>query len=191
MRNFLTALVLIALPTVANGQALGVRMGDPVNKYAGKWSSEGVYEIRVPEPNSEFESYLAFATPSAGICKVVAVGKTHKNDDYGTGVRAAYEVLRAALTARYGRNKSFDFLRSGALWDEPREWVWSIYKDERTLSTFWDAEEQSTLPSSLQAVALEVNSARPTSGAYLSLGYEFSNMASCKGALTARDNRGL
>jgi len=192
MRRLLTLALLCVASTKLDAQAFGVNMGDPVSKYGGKLTQHGKhqYRITVPLPNKEFESYLAYATPETGICKVSGIGRNYENDDYGTDVRVAYGNLRAALTAKYGNAKSFDFIVSGALWDEPREFVWSILKDERSISSYWDRDEGSNIPPNIAIIGLRVKavSSRAT---YISLGYEFTNMDRCEAIARSSENRGL
>jgi hypothetical protein len=185
-------LAAVAIPGIAHSQAFGVQMGAPVSRYGGKLleGSKFSFEIRVPEPNSEFESYVAIATPQTGICKVTGLGVTHQNDDYGTDTRAAYDRLRDALTKRYGTNKSFDFIKYGALWNEPREWVWSIYKKERTLSAYWDKDERSSLPQSVSIIGLHAK-AVSSSAPYITLNYEFANMDTCSSLMGVQNEKGL
>ena len=168
-------------------------MGAPAARYSGKLVSGSAfqYEIQVPSPNGEFEFYSAVAAPGTGICKVAGVGRTHRNDDYGVEVRNAFSNLTALLDEKYGKAQQFDFIRTGALWNEPREWVWSVYKHERTLASFWTLERGSPLPLNVEAVALEAKSVNPSSGAYLTLSYEFSNFRKCKEIMDRADDTGL
>lgn len=192
MIKMLIVLAAMAAPAVASAQAFGVKMGSPASAYNGKQrDNPGFYEVTPPEPHAEFETYMAVATPETGICKVVALGRTHRNDGYGSSVRSSFNSLSAALTTRYGQSETFDFLRRGAIWDEPREWVWSIYKKERELSSYWTSGRNASLPPSIQAVELTTKSVSPSSGAYLSLAYEFSNFGECKRVMEAQGSRGL
>jgi hypothetical protein len=177
----------------AQAQAFGVEMGAPVSRYEGSNVAQSPYyfRIKVPQPNAEFETYAATATPETGICKVSALGKTYHNDDYGTGARTAFDRLASALAAKYGSPQKFDFLRVGALWDKPREWVWSIYKNERTLAAFWTTEMGSALPQDVEGIRLDARSVNAASGAYVTLAYEFSNFPACKKVMDRSDNNGL
>ena len=188
-------LLCLSSSTALHAQAFGVQMGVPVSKYQARVAGDGTdpnaFRITVPEPNSEFEGYLAFATPQTGVCKVIGLGKTHANDAYGTETRSAFDRFRSALVARYGKSSDYDFLRSGALWKEPQEWVWSIYKKERTMTSFWIPSSGAVLPAELSAIRLDARSINPASGAYLVLDYEFANFAQCKKLMDQRDNTGL
>jgi len=195
MRSLWLLLLLSTVSTQLHAQAFGVQMGVPVVKYqprvAGNGSDPNVFTITVPEPNSEFEAYLAFATPKTGVCKVVGVGKNHSNDSYGTETTSAFSRFKEALVAKYGNSQDFDFLRSGALWKEPQEWVWSVYKNERIIASFWTRANGAVLPQSVESISLEAKSVNPSSGAYLALNYEFTNFADCKKLMDQHDNSGL
>lgn len=184
----------VSIPNLAVAQAFGVGMGDPVGKYSPKAASDrsnpNFVSITVPEPNPEFVSYVALTDESGVICRVTGVGRDHDNDDYGTETKKIFINMKTALEERYGRNKFFDFIRYGALWNEPREWIWSIYKKERSLSAFWDADEKSNLPPSISSIVLSTK-AVSANAAYITLSYEFSNISRCLSARNAAASRGL
>lgn len=181
----------ICSATSAHAQAFGVQQGDSILKHGGKPTpSKGVYIIQVPQPNPSFESYIAVATPQNGICKVTGVGKSFNSDDYGTELKSLFTRLKTTLQNKYGKSRDFDFLRQGALWKEPREYGWSLYKNERTLASFWNAEQGSTNLGSLNGVSLEAKASSPDS-TYVNLSYEFSNMGSCLSVIRAGEDQGL
>lgn len=185
--------VALAMPTAANSQAFGVQMGMPVSSYGGRPSQSGqdqVYRITVPQPNSEFEFYTAWATPQTGICKVTGFGKDHTNDAYGSRTKATFAKLRSALRERYGRSLDYDFIKSGAVWDGAHEWNWSMYKKERFLSSFWDAEERSSLPANVNSILLDARAVK-SSEAYVVVTYEFANINQCVAIINQRDASGL
>lgn len=133
---------------------------------------------KVPKPHTSFESYLALVSPSVGLCKVVGVGNTIESSSFGTELVSEFKKLEGALEARYGAHKTFDHLRSGSIWDESNDWMMALHQKERVLSAYWDDEEGSSLPGDLQGVNLEAKALNSSKG-YVSLTYEFSNMATC------------
>jgi len=192
--KLLTSL-LVGIPTLVDAQAFGVQMGATASNYharlAGSKNDPTFVEITVPQPNSEFESYLAITTPQTGICKVIGVGRTHKNDDYGIDLRSKYSDLKSTLNERYGKSDDIDFLRSGALWKEPREFVWSLYKHERVLVSYWTPNAGSLLRPPIRALSLEAKSVDPSLGSYLSLSYEFENFPQCQAIMAKAENDSL
>jgi len=182
--------IALAFPPQAYAQAFGVKKGALVSLYQGKKNESGSYKIVVPEPNAEFDLYIAYADAAQRICKVVGLGISHENDDYGNIIRDKFSSFRSILISKYGNSIDFDFLRSGALWDKPRDWVWSIYKRERELTSFWSSSKGANLPVGVQGIKLGV-SAINAKGAYITLSYEFDNYDQCLSAREATDSQGL
>ena len=187
-------LVLVAVASPSAGQdsrgAFGVRMGQPLSSLnVTKRFKDGDYEIVVPTPNSEFDFYSVRVTPTTGVCKLTAFGKTHTGDSCGTDVRSAFGRLHDVLVSRYGTAKDYDFLKDGSIWNEPRDFHMGGLKGERTLSSFWLARNGSTLPSQFSPIGLDVQAV--DGGPYVVLNYEFSNFAKCKTIRDTSDNAGL
>lgn len=193
--GLLIFLVAVIAPA-ANAQAFGVTMGAPISKFANaeKFEQAGpitLYKLEtLPSPHSEFESYLLAATPAQGVCKVMGLGKTHRADKSGTSVRSAYEDLVEALNAKYGHGEEYDFSHAGALWKDSDEFAMALRQNERTLAALWSRSKGSSLPEDIEGISLDTSSPDGSS-TYLTLTYEFSNFAACKGELQKRDSRGL
>jgi hypothetical protein len=147
------------------------------------------YEIQVPIPNPEFESYVARISPSSGVCRVSGLGKTHTNDRYGFETRSAFARLKASLGARYGSSKNYDFLNAGSIWNDPQDWHMALQKEERTLASFWSKEHESALPATISGIMLDTRAV--SSGPYLALAYEFTNMTDCSARKQAQEEAGL
>lgn len=188
MRKLVFYVGVLLLPTAVNAQAFGVKMGSSVAQYNGRTVAGDKFRFRitVPVPNSEFESYVATSTPETGICQISGLGVTHESDEYGFATKAAFSGLKDALTARYGTSKNYDFIDTGALWNKPREWGWSVYKKERTLSSYWSADYGSSLPAGVSIIGLNTK-AVSSSGPYVTLTYDFDNVDRCY-SLMGRDN---
>jgi hypothetical protein len=193
MRKLLFLISAFIISDVAHAQAFGVKKGVPVTQYGGRpinASSQYHFAINVPTPNGEFESYMAIATPETGICKVTGLGLTHRNDTYGSKTIAAFQALKSALRSRYGSSTDYNHLQSGAMWKKPNEWVWSIYKDERRLVSYWFAEKGASLPSGVTSISLTTKAVGPESP-YLTLTYEFDNIDRCLAIVQNEDAEGL
>jgi hypothetical protein len=148
------------------------------------------YVVTVPQPHSEFDSYMVKAAPEVGVCTVVGIGRDHENDRYGTSVRRSFSGLNSTLENNYGVNLNFDFIKNGALWDDPDEWVMSIRQNERDYVTFWNDDEGSDMPEGIQSISLTVN-ALSSYTAYVSLSYEFDNLEECMRIAESQDESGL
>lgn len=149
------------------------------------------YELRsVKKPHSEFRKYHAIVTPKAGLCVLSAFGRIYNNDGYGSEVRSAYSRIRSQLSKLYGKDKAYDYIKSGGLWTEAREWVMSIAQNERVYTSFWDKESGSTLKDGISSVRLEVV-ATSSDSAYLYIQYEFSNSTGCAEEITEAQSDNL
>ncbi len=88
-------------------------------------------------PHSAFEIYFLQYVGGVGICVIKGIGKVIKNDAYGTSTISTIDKLHDQLAKKYGTGKKHDFLRSGSIWNDPRDWMMGIRKRERTYAYSW------------------------------------------------------
>lgn len=186
----------LLLPFAA-AQTFGLQSGtklETLQKLPGFRKSSGgnfTYAVTTPPtPNAQFESYLLLITPKAGLCKVLALGKTNRADSYGDTVRDQFSTFEQLLTNKYGPAEKFDFLKAKSLWNEPRDFAMSLQMNERSLSAYWTREKLPSLPTDLQAIALEGNALNSTD-TYITLEYELRNFAACQQEIKAGSGSGL
>jgi hypothetical protein len=108
------ALILLALPLIATpvmAGPFGLRIGQPISElHVLKRGADNSYQVSVPAPDSEFDSYSVFTTGKGAICDVVAVGKSE-----GNGLLAAYASVKNKLAQEYGKpSDDLDFCKDGA-----------------------------------------------------------------------------
>jgi hypothetical protein len=157
-----------------------VRALVPLDSIGGK---KGFFKAaRVPKPHSAFESYTLAISPKQGLCKVVAIGVDIRTSVYGAELVSQFDAIEQMVTEKYGRAQRHDFLRSGSIWNEPRDWMMGLLKKERALTTFWTREEIPALPPALGAIELEANALSSEKG-YLILSFEFANFDVCSAEL--------
>lgn len=192
IKTFFACLIAsLAFATAALAAPFGIAMGTPVNQLTVvSTESPNTYKIRVPIPNSEFESYTVIAPPGIGVCKIIAVGRDHTGDHDGMAIRATYSDLKTALASKYGPSKEFDFIKNGALWSGDTEFAMSLRQNERILSSFWTAGYGSALPGDLTGVMIEGH-ATSASSTYVNIVYEYANFTQCSASANARDNSAL
>jgi hypothetical protein len=88
--------------------------------------------------------------------------------------------MEASLRETYGTGRRTDYLKEGSTLSGPRQWMAALQRKERVLSAFWFAGlGTSTLPPELNGIELQANATTATSG-YLSVNYEFRNLAACQ-----------
>ena len=139
----------------------------------------GVFSTaHLPKSLPEFEEYTLVVSPKEGLCKVSAIGRNISTSVYGSEGKQVFDRIDEMVAEKYGRGKRFDFLRSGSIWNEPRDWMMGLLKKERVLVSFWDPKEGSSLPPTISNIGLELI-ALSTEKAYVRLSFEFFNFDAC------------
>ena len=196
MRKIIVAAAcFIAFSAVAG--PLGLNKGmtlEELNKH-GSFTPAGqqfVYTSKtLTNGHPDFESYTVILTPEHGLCKLQAAGKNIDSSSYGTELESKFKDLISAMTGKYGSpGKNYDFLRSGSIWNEPKDWMMGLLKKERTLTAFWAPPENSNMPDSLKTIMVEAIALSGSKG-YIKLGYDFDNVSECLETLKAKKNSSL
>jgi hypothetical protein len=139
----------------------------------------------------DFEAYSVLVTPEHGLCKVKAIGKDIESSSFGSELESKFKELMAALTRKYGApGSTYDFLRSGSIWKDSRDWMMAMLKKERTLAAFWTPPNNSSLPDSLESIKIEATALSPSKG-FISIDYEFNNISECLESVKAKKNSNL
>lgn len=173
------------ITATASAQAFGIAGGTPESNLRILERTRGnSVVIEPPVKHPAFETYMALSSQETGVCRVTGLGRTISNDAYGQRVQSEFADISTQLNSRYGKSKKFDYLQSGSIWNEPREWSMAVSKNQRELSRFWDREEHSTLPPGLNAVTLTTK-ALDSDRTYVTLVYEFTNITRCLAARSA------
>lgn len=105
-------------------------------------------------------------------------------------LKERFNSLKEALSKKYGKHETQDFLMPGSIWDEPEDFMAGLTKDERYLRTYWDAEEKSNLTDNLKSIILYAGGLGDEKGA-LYIQYEFENSEKCDQERTALDANAL
>lgn len=134
----------------------------------------GYYKLTtVPKPSPAFESYIVQIHPDHGLYFLKAIGKDIETSTYGIELKAEFDRVKKGLIAVYGEpTGSYDYLRPGSLWDEPRDWMISIIKKERVLIFAW-GEDDIPITTDIEKVFLGIDVTSTTSG-YILIEYYFA-----------------
>ncbi|AEC03037.1 hypothetical protein [Parasphaerochaeta coccoides] len=125
------------------------------------------YSVFPSKPHDLFEQYFVAVDDEYGVCKIVAVGKDIETSTYGENVIDAFERVEKGVSWTYGEvDVVFDYLDYESVWNEPEDWMYGLYYEERTLLAFWEP----TLDD-IDNIMLEANALSSTVG-WLMLGYE-------------------
>lgn len=180
MRSVWMALAIASVGTAAAAGPFGLEMGMPASKLQviGKSQAPNTFRIAPPSPDAEFTAYVVVASPKDGVCKVFAYGKIHENDADGATIRTVFNSVKADLAKQYGASGDFDFVDGTSPWIGRANYAMALRESHRTLASFWDPSEESTLPSDITAIKLEARAAS-ASGTYVTVAYEFQNFDQC------------
>lgn len=153
---------------------------------------EGLYKsISVPLPNSSFEMYTFVITEKHGLCKITAVGKNIQTNSFGNQVISEFQAIETALIKKYGKNKNFNYLKSGSIWKDSNDWMMGLLKEERELVSFWDEEESGhKLVDGINAIQLKAHALNSGTG-FLKLVYESTAYTDCAESIRSVSNSSL
>jgi len=77
------------------------------------------------------------------LVKLAAIGKNVSTSVYGSELKDAFNEMEKSIIAGYGDSKRYDFLRSGSIWDEPKDFMMGLLKKKELLNRFGQTTMQS------------------------------------------------
>jgi len=167
--------------------------GDVIEKMTGETprlvkESENLYLIdRAPKPNDAFEQYGLVISPTVGLCVVKAIGKTIQTNDFGHQLQAGYDTMKEALTAIYGKPKTYDFLMPSSIWKDSNDWMTGLYKQDRTLAAEWKGPG---IKNYINSISIDARALSRDKG-YFVVEYTFNNSPECTAELKKQTNDSL
>ncbi len=132
----------------------------------------------MPKENDSFEKYALLISPKVGLCQIRALGKDIPADSFGIALKSKFNEIRELLDSIYGKGKESDFLLPGSIWKDPQDWMMSLYKKERALSSTWSQKNDALNKNKLSQIGLDTRAPTNQSG-YILLQYTFSNNSTC------------
>lgn len=194
MKDSILIAALLAISIPAQAGPFGLDMGTPLvelNKQMKlKLVSTGGYSTpSVPKGHPYFDDYRLVVAPDQGLCKIIAYSIVISTSVYGTELVDKFSDLESALTTKYGKPEKLDYLKSGSIWKEPRDWMIGLLKKERTLTSYWPHKGRE-LPESIQSIKLDAM-AISTEGAMIALIYQFKNFKQCSDRIKSQRDSAL
>ena len=123
---------------------------------------------------------------------MTAASKSIQTSDFGTELEDKYNSLIEVISEKYGApGTKFNVLKSGSIWNEPRDWMMGLLKKERLLSAYWSPPEIVKLPDSIRSIGVETLPLLKTSEGYITITYEFNNFEACYDFINAKKNTNL
>jgi hypothetical protein len=118
-----------------------------------------MYFITPSKASTFFDDYRIMVSPKFGVFEIQAYGNIINSDEYGEKIRDEFEKVKVLVSKTYGPpTDTFDFLKVGSIWKEPREWLIALRKDERVYGCYWMNNKKDTnLPEPLEVVYLGIH----------------------------------
>lgn len=150
-REILAIFFLIFFSSNSVAGAFGLEMGKKFEDYPSvnfkKLEGTSYQVTNIPIPNRLMEMYVVAYTENTGICFIKGVSKDIATSSYGTELNTQYNSISDALNKKYlgsyTREKT-NYLQSGSLWNEPRDYMMSLITKERYIFTSWEAKSYSS-----------------------------------------------
>jgi len=140
---------------------------------------------RSPIPNSHFENFMLFISPTQGLLKVNAIGKDVQTSDTGSELKSEFATIRAGVTAKYGTPENdFDFCKHETTGcSGPSVWMLGLIEKNAVLMSGWRTHINQTATIALEAKPLGLNKG------YCTLDYEFDGWDAFVDAQTAKQDQ--
>lgn len=133
MKKIITAAAFLAASTLAQAGPFGLSMGMPKSQIKGLEGTGTPFMYTtesVPTPSSQFKTYVMQVGDKNGLCVIKAISDTISTNRYGFALKDKFNALKDALTKKYGKHKTQDFLMPGSIWDEPEDFMAGLTKNE-------------------------------------------------------------
>ncbi|WP_306304617.1 hypothetical protein [Erwinia persicina] len=136
----------------------------------------------MPKESDSFEKYALLISPKVGLCQIRALGRDIATDSFGIALQGKFNDLKELLNSIYGPGKTSDFLLTGSIWKEPQDWMMSLNKKERALTSEWSQRSDAMIKSKLIEIGMEARAPSSQNG-YIFLQYTFNNNSACESEL--------
>ena len=190
MKKFAMMIGFVLAASVAFAGQFGFEMGTDVNSYDVSYEQVNTNTYRfknAPINHSAFEYYVVKSYPGYGITYIKAVSHNIRTNVYGTAVRSKFETMEDALSRKYGYGKRYDFLMPDSIWDDAKDWMMGILKDERILTTIWSDQNGSDIPEDIDTICLATDAVNRNKG-YIVVEYCSKNHEAAQKASAAKQN---
>jgi len=137
----------------------------------------GYIWIKPFKKSTLFSLYAVILAQSTGVFEIRALGNTISTSNYGDEIRAEFSKVKNMIVKNYGEPTSdYDYLKSGSIWNEPRDWMKGIQKNERVYKSYWIKSKGALLPDNMDAISLTIRTiSDDESKAYIVLSYQSIN----------------
>ena len=155
----------------------GLNMGDNPARFGKDLTPQEVpglyYLAKPPVPHQSFEKFALFFSTKSGLARIRAVSPNIKTTIYGEQLVAEFRLIVAALAKKYGKAVIHQGLKSGTIYDSPRDYMTALTKRDRLLSAEWTVENLTT-SDGVGAIEVETYGLNAEMG-FIMITYDFAN----------------
>lgn len=72
-----------------------------------------------------------------GLIRIIGFTAPKQTNIYGDKLKEEFSSFYDMLSKKYGEGTKFDNLKSGSIWNEPQDYMYSLVKGERDLECYW------------------------------------------------------
>jgi len=162
----------------------GVTMGTPTDSYKSCQPAEnpGFYRCStLPRTHPDMQAYAIEGWPETGACFVKGISSPISADVYGTTLRGKADEIAAQIRETYGNAEKTDFLMTGSIWKDPRDWSMALLKKERFYFYKWDGGTGANLRDGIKSIVVAAAPISSDKG-YISVEFTFQNYTGCENA---------
>ena len=173
------------------GLAMGIQIKELVDDLGFKHVVDTLYSGTPPKPAPGFDEYLVSATPSGGICKVIATKDVKNVSGSGNQLKAATDEIAEMVELKYGKStKKFDFASQDVYRRNPEFWMMALMKGEVTYLYSWTKGKALDLPNDIVDIEVVAKSSSINDG-FVKLLYSFSNNKACDDEIKRKKSTNL
>lgn len=190
---FLLSFLYIFSSSFVIAGPFGLEMGMSLKDIGGKTKEikKCIYVISsVPKPHSFFDAYVVTVGQKTGLCMVKAVTKNFHTNVYGFEIKSAFKDFLQKIESKYGKYNLMDNLLPGSIWNDEKDWMTSLKKNERSLTAFWEKEYGSNLTDNIQSIMLAARAVNDNSG-FITVEYYFTNNDECEKEISSVEDKSL
>jgi len=130
---------LVVLSLVAG--PFGIKDGAKKEEIDIVSEEDGIIIINVPKPHSMFTTYIAKFDQNDKIIRIVAGSEPTTLSVYGTEIKRKYQIVKESLEKKYNESESYNYLKQGSIWNEPKDFSIALFKREYIIYSFWDFDQ--------------------------------------------------
>lgn len=134
-----------------------------------------------PRPLVDAESYAVTASPSAGVCQIMARIPLSLVNGSGDQLKEKADQLAEAMQVKYGKYSSkVDYAKHDVYKRNPDHWLEGLLADSVVYAYDWEVGKTAKpLPSDLEKIEIDTGTSGIYSG-FVLIKYTYKNFAACR-----------